>query len=194
MIKVSEPYSVPAAYYPTTGRVPGYEYIDWIYDYVCIWTDRNSQYMEWYYHNNNSDYYTSSDRCDYMMAVRCMKDAEYSVTPSGYDDLTARSVKVSGNIEINDMTRIEEMGFIYLEGNSTTPNILTNTGIVKVASQASGGNITGTISGLKPSTTYSVRAYAKGGYNTKYGDVLYLTTGASVNNEDVNNGGDYEWE
>ena len=128
------------------------------------------------------------------MAVRCMKDADYSVTTSGYDDLTATSVKVSGNIEINDMTRIEEMGFVYLEGGAMNPSILTNTGIVTIETLPSGGNFTGTITGLKPETPYYVRAYAKGGNNTKYGDNVWFTTGSEGSGEGFDNGGDYEWE
>ena len=56
------------------------------------------------------------------------------------------------------------------------------------------GSFTLRIENLKPNTTYYVRTYAKGGYNTRFGEVINFSTMASGNGEGFDDGGDYEWE
>ena len=50
------------------------------------------------------------------------------------------------------------------------------------------------LTGLKPNTNYEFRAYAKGGYNVRYGDIVKFTTTSAGSGEGFDNGGDYEWE
>ena len=62
-----------------------------------------------------------------------------------------------------------------------------------VASGAGEGDYTATITGLKPDTTYYVRAYATGGNVTKYSRYIEFTTKKSGSGDDFTED-DYEWE
>jgi hypothetical protein len=62
-----------------------------------------------------------------------------------------------------------------------------------VASGAGEGDYTATITGLKPETTYYVRAYATGGNVTKYSRMVEIITKKSGSGDDFTED-DYEWE
>ena len=188
---IPEPYSVPAALYPMAGvGEDGYDVGGGL---NCQSNNWSNQLQIRLYMDYNGNIFTSGSSGSYRNSVRCMKDAQFYVTESGYDKVNATSVTVSCSIEIKDGTQIQEKGFVYSE-YMESPTILDNTGILNMGNGGSNSNFSGTITGLKPATRYFVRAYAKGGYNTKYSEAFSFTTGSESSGEGFDNGGDYEWE
>ena len=124
-------------------------------------------------------------------AVRCMKDADFVSETVGVSDVTEEGATLTGKLTINDNTVIEEMGFVLSTADGYI-TIIDDTCIKLVVS-----NTTGTYSvvatGLYPNTIYYVRAYAKGGYNDKYGEIMEFRTHSVGISDDFTDDG-YEWE
>lgn len=123
--------------------------------------------------------------------VRCIKDAAYKLDDIVVSDIAAYTVKLSAEVIVSDATVIEERGFVI---NSSNDLMLGDEGVIVVASTTGNGKFSETVSGLDPNRKYYARAYAVGGYNTKYGETVEFTTDSSGNGEDFKDGGDYEWE
>lgn len=123
--------------------------------------------------------------------VRCIKDADYKLDDIVVSDIAAYTVKLSAEVIVSDATSIEKRGFVI---NSSNDLMLGDEGVTVVASTAGNGKFSETVSGLDPNRKYYARAYAVGGYNTKYGETIEFTTDSSGNGEDFKDGGDYEWE
>ena len=179
----TSPASVPDAYYPFTGdtemgqqalRNPGTN--------GFIWTTR---YGYAYCPSNNS--VTSRSIYD-ENPVRCCKEIGFSVT---IGDVKAYSdgAKATGNVRSNGQTAITERGFVYSAENSV-PVIGE---CASVTCGAGTGDFTATISGLNPTTTYYVRAYAVGDGVTKYSDTVTFMTLMSGDSEDFTEDG-FDWE
>ena len=190
---IPEPYSVPQAYYPMAGVGDGNDsdsngqWTDWFNDYSSWWTTEREVNL-WVHWSN--DFYIRTRETDRRMSVRCMKDARFKVVTSTVSGATGSSFTASGEYVSIDGTEITEVGFAYSEQTSEPTIAASNCGSVKASA---GSPFTAVATGLKPNTTYYVRAYAKGGYNVKYGECLSITTGSAGNGEGFDNGGDYEW-
>ena len=123
--------------------------------------------------------------------VRCIKDAGYELDDIVVSDIAAYTVKLSADVIVSDATVIEKRGFVINDSNDL---MLGDEGVIVVDSSAGSGKFSEPVSGLDPNRKYYARAYAIGGYNTKYGETIEFTTDSSGNGEDFKDGGDYEWE
>ena len=186
---IPEPYSVPQAYYPMSGVGDGWDpqWTDWWNDYSSWWTTEweVNMWLNW-----NDDFRIISREADRRMSVRCMKDARFEVVTKSVSDATGSSFVATGEFMSIDGTEITEVGFAYSYENTTPTISASNCGRVTAPK---GSPFTATVTGLKPNTQYYVRAYAKGGYNVKYGEALTITTVSAGSGEGFENGGDYEW-
>ena len=192
---IPEPYSVPAAYYPLGG------------EYISVWPGFNSfnSYAYWWYTDyvggtvrmSQYDYFCmTSNNSSYGLSVRCMKDADFSVKTKAATNVMGTTADIAGSWTVNDGTDMEAVGFIYWDDSYSHNTSLVLNGeavhVVEVAGTPVEFKVT--LTGLKPNTRYQIRAYAKGGYNVRYGDIVSITTTSAGNGENFGNGGDYEWE
>ena len=190
---IPEPYSVPQAYYPMSGEFytswPGVNSFNdwcrmWISDYQTTmamhWSDRFEMYMNTYQ--------------GFGATVRCMKDADFVVKTGTATNVKGTSFDIAGNVTVNDGTAMDSVGFIYSDYMYADLITLSHDGIVNVNLGTKTGDLKTTLTGLKPNTEYRVRAYAKGGYNVRYGEEIYIRTPHAGNGEGFDDGGDYEWE
>lgn len=120
--------------------------------------------------------------------VRCMKDAGFAVTTDSVKAYTESAV-LNGTVRYMDIDYVSERGFVYSDWNST-PNVNDAT---VIASGSGEGSYSETLTGLKPNTTYWVRAYAVGGDVTRYGSVIEFKTAVAGSGDDFTED-DYEWE
>ena len=132
---------------------------------------------------------------DFRVSVRCMKDADFSVKTGTATNIKGTSAEVAGSVTVNDATTLEAVGFIYIDAMlADSITSYSQAGVIDVNLGTKPGDIKTTLTGLKPNTTYRIRAYAKGGYNLRYGDEISITTPSAGNGEGFDDGGDYEWE
>jgi hypothetical protein len=125
--------------------------------------------------------------CD-AFPVRCKKDVGFTVSTGDYE-VMSEYARLTGNVKYNDATQVTDRGFVY--STSTSEPTLSNSTVVSCG--AGEGDFTTTITGLKPETTYYVRAYATGGNVTKYSRYIAFTTKKSGSGDDFTED-DYEWE
>ena len=103
--------------------------------------------------------------------VRCIKGvASPSVTTSVVSDITETSATVGGNITSGGGVTVTENGIYY----STTANP-ENTG-TKLQIGSGIGEFSSSLTGLTPSTTYYIKAYATNSIGTSYGNEVTFTT------------------
>lgn len=115
------------------------------------------------------------------LPVRCMKDAVFTISNNAAADVISDVyVTVSGNLTVSDATVIESKGLIC--STSSDPKLYTE-GCIITEGDTSQGDFTLTVKDLKPGTTYYIRAYAKGGYNVRYGNVITLKTKEGADGE-----------
>lgn len=91
-------------------------------------------------------------------------------------DITEESVQLQAEVTDNGGYEPDIRGFVYAPYIENGPDLNINDDETIVAF---GQNFTATLSGLKPNTTYSVRAYATSGAGTGYGEPVQFTTTAS---------------
>jgi hypothetical protein len=124
-----------------------------------------------------------------------MKDADFAVKTGDVTNVRGTVAEVSGSVTVNDATQLEAVGFIYRELHPYMSELRVGAEETNYANvNVTNGDFATTLTGLKPNMEYEIRAYAKGGYNVRYGDIIYFTTTSSGSSEDLGNGGDYEWE
>lgn len=136
---------------------------------------------------NQSAYYWNGLYSSYTrglhdeLPVRCMKDAVFTVSNKAEADVVRDVyVTVSGTLTVSDDTKMEAKGFIC--STTSDPKIYTE-GCIMTDEGTASGDFTSTIKGLKPGTTYYIRAYAKGGYNVRYGNVITVKTKEGADGE-----------
>lgn len=91
-------------------------------------------------------------------------------------DITEESVQLQAEVTDNGGYEPDIRGFVYAPYIENGPDLNINDDETIVAF---GQDFTATLSGLKPNTTYSVRAYATSGAGTGYGEPVQFTTTAS---------------
>ena len=185
----NSPLSEPAAYYPYSGYM----------NYAGTLGEVNQATSVWYSTRAKIFRVTSDVQLNYGWSVyngsvvRCMKDAEFTVTTAAKGDiyLGAVSLGVPGELIIDDGTIMDVLGVVYSETDST-PKLGKDNCFTADADVISEGEFKVKVTGLKPKTRYWVRTYAKGGYNLRYGEVREVTTNASGDNEGFGSE-DFEW-
>jgi len=85
--------------------------------------------------------------------------------------LTATTATTGGTVATDGGSAVTARGVVY--STSATPTVLLTT---KTSDGPGSGAFTSTLSGLKPATTYYVRAYATNAVGTTYGQELSFTT------------------
>lgn len=186
--------STPKALYPGTGYISGgtkdHSYVgSAIYCRSCTPQGESVGYTCVFFIGSMDPYRTVGNLDQHP--VRCMKDAEIVPETVSISDISADSARLNGKLTVNDDTVIDEMGFVL---NSTNSNIsITNESCLKFTANNTTGDYSVDATGLTPNTIYYVRAYAKGGYNTKYGEVIEFRTHSIGINDDFSDD-EYEWE
>jgi uncharacterized protein (TIGR02145 family) len=105
-------------------------------------------------------------------SVRCLKDVIPSVTTTTVSNVTATSATTGGDVTQDGGAAVTARGVAY--GTLSSPTIsglITNDG-------TGTGTFTSNLTGLSPSTTYYVRAYATNSVGTAYGNEVSFTTPA----------------
>ena len=191
---LNPPYSTPAAYYPGTGYMHGTDQtIYWfgsaVYSMSCSsYTDADMSLLCMFSSTHDESMQVGKGG---EFTVRCMKDADIVPETISVTDITDESARLKGRLTINDNTVIEEMGFVL--GTSNSNISITNESCTKFTVTYTEGDYYVDATGITPNTTYYVRAYAKGGYNTKYGEVMEFRTHSIGINDDFTDD-EYEWE
>ncbi len=103
-------------------------------------------------------------------SVRCLKDIVPTVSTSSVSNVTTTSATTGGDVTQDGGSPVTARGVAYGTSSSpTTAGAITNDGIGT-------GVFTSTLTGLTPSTTYYVRAYATNSVGTAYGNEVSFTT------------------
>jgi uncharacterized protein (TIGR02145 family) len=120
---------------------------------------------------NGDAIYKASFSNNYGNSVRCLKDIVPSVSTTTVSNVTATSATTGGDVSQDGGAPVTARGVAY--GTSASP---TTTG--SITNDGTGtGVFTSTLTGLTPSTTYYVRAYATNSVGTTYGnEVFFITT------------------
>jgi uncharacterized protein (TIGR02145 family) len=104
------------------------------------------------------------------VSVRCLKDIFPVVSTASASGITATSATTGGDVSLDGGTPVTARGVAYGTSSSpTTSGSITNDG-------TGTGTYTSTLTGLMPSTTYYVRAYATNSVGTAYGNEVSFTT------------------
>lgn len=177
--------------YPRAGYTQSYNSINALGNTYYLWSCYGEDnYRAGYFYSDGNT--STRSQTYYEYNVRCAKDASFSVTTGTVTETTEKAASVSGEVIVNDDTTIDEIGLLLSQHTSDPKFDQENVTIVK--GEGTAGSFTLRIENLKPNTTYYVRTYAKGGYNTRFGEVINFSTMASGNGEGFDDGGDYEWE
>jgi hypothetical protein len=101
-----------------------------------------------------------------------------TVTTDAVNSYAQTTASIGATISSLGLTSITSYGVCY-SSSSATPTI-SDTKIETGTSFTATGSYTSSITGLKPSTTYYVRAYATNTQGTSYGSALSFTTSAAT--------------
>lgn len=186
--------SSPKAFYPGTGYISAgtkeHSYVgSAIYCRTCTSYSESIGYTCVFFIGSMDPYRTVGNLDQHP--VRCMKDAAFFPVTLGCSNITEEGATLNGNLTINDNTVIEEMGFVVSKTNSDIS--VSNENCTKLIVDNTTGEFSTNATGLVTNTTYYFRAFAKGGNNIKYGEVLEFRT-HSIGISDDFTGDDYVWE
>jgi len=116
------------------------------------------------------DRWNNTNHPTYGNSIRCLKDVVPSVSTTAVSNVTATSATTGGDVSQDGGAPVTARGVAY--GTSSSPSTsgsITNDG-------TGTGVFTSTLTGLNPSTTYYVRAYATNSVGTAYGNEVSFTT------------------
>jgi uncharacterized protein (TIGR02145 family) len=111
------------------------------------------------------------------LSVRCLQGVgsnAAAVTTAAVMDITDVSATLGGNVVSDGGSAVTERGVCWSTAHNPTTtgeHVATGTGV---------GNFTTQVSGLNPTTTYYVRAYAVNAMATVYGAEITFTTAAAL--------------
>lgn len=115
-----------------------------------------------------------------LIVFSCEKKSEepktvITVTTSSISQITQTSAKSGGSMTITGNATIDGKGICWSTSNNPTVSLSP-----KTADGTGSSSYTSSLTGLTPSTTYYVRAYATYSEGIVYGNELTFTTGAVV--------------
>ncbi|GAB1473784.1 hypothetical protein MASR2M69_12250 [Bacteroidota bacterium] len=135
------------------------------YKYFADWAKSGgATHTDWYYPGGG---YTNEDK---IYQIPSGVSTLPTVTTSELSEVTPESAKGGGVVTSGGGAAVYERGVCWSEKPSPT------TGENRTYNGAGTGNFSAIISGLSPSTTYYVRAYATNPMGTSYGDERSFTT------------------
>jgi uncharacterized protein (TIGR02145 family) len=128
----------------------------------------------------NGDIYRGNDFRTVGFSIRCIRDSLVfgsavipTVTTSSATGITSNSATLGGDVTLGGGSTVTSRGVAYgLTSNPTTSGNITTDG-------PGMGSFVSTLTGLTPSTTYYVRAYAINGVGTAYGNEISFSTNTS---------------
>ena len=184
-----EPLSVPAAYYPNAGFTDGNN----------ILRDGNSAHY-WSYTSRESHAYNfcinwrglpnELSNKDNLFSIRCERvEQNFKVKTLAIVSESGSTIIVKGAVEVEMNCPILEKGFV-ISSLSKSPTVEDNDKMVTHA-DAGTGIYECTVTGLKSSVRYYIRAYAIGETGVKYGDVIEFAVKSSGSGEGFT-GDDFE--
>lgn len=183
------PVSDPTAYYPFAGYLNANAQLGEVNSVLSVWTTT----LRTTFRIAQSNAQLSSSDIYNAHQIRCMKDADFTITTGNIEEIFISDVyiKVPGKLVVLDDTAMESKG-VVCSSTTSTPR-LRQEGSISVAADKSSPEIFNvTVTGLKPNTKYWVRTYAKGGHNIRYGETREILTKASADNEGYGSE-DFEW-
>ena len=183
------PVSDPAAYYPFAGYLNSNAQLGEVNSVLSVWTTK----LRTTFRISYSDAQISSSEVYHAHQVRCMKDANFTITTGDIQEIFISDVyiKVPGELVVSDETLMEEKG-VVCSSTTSIPYLGQEDLISVTADKASPEVFNLTVTGLRPNTKYWVRTYAKGGHNTRYGETREIWTRASAENEGYGSE-EFEW-
>lgn len=107
-------------------------------------------------------------------AFSTITDGSPSLTTTTISNITATTASSGGNVTSSGSTSVTARGVCWSTTNNPT---ISNS---KTSNGTGEGIFTSSLSGLSPSTTYYVRAYATNSSGTAYGNVNTFTTSAAT--------------
>jgi uncharacterized protein (TIGR02145 family) len=123
---------------------------------------------------SNERVYRDGNNMKYGMSVRCIQGQGQvlpAVTTTAVTGITTTGATSGGNVTSGGNASVTTRGVCWSTSTNPTVSLATKT------TDASGtGSFTSTLSGLSPSTTYYVRAYATNSVGTAYGAEVSFTT------------------
>ena len=106
-------------------------------------------------------------------SVRCIRDVIPSISTAAVSNVTATSATTGGNVTQDGGAPVTARGVAY--GTTSTP---TTSGAITNEGPGT-GTFNSNLTGLTPSNTYYVRAYATNGVGTAYGNEISFSTNTS---------------
>lgn len=108
-----------------------------------------------------------------------------SLTTTTASSITSSTATSGGNVSSNGGATITSYGICWSTSSAPTTTLSTKT----TTNASISGAFTGNLTGLSPSTTYYVRAYATNSVGTSYGNEISFTTSALLAVGDSYQGG-----
>jgi hypothetical protein len=100
-----------------------------------------------------------------------------SVETVSFGNISSNSVLANGKVTSDGNNPVTDYGFVWVLGNGDPS---TNNNKIQATNKNGTGNYSGTISGLSPAITYSIKAYATSASGVGYGVKNTFTTNAAV--------------
>jgi uncharacterized protein (TIGR02145 family) len=172
--------ALPAGDY--TGGYPGYDYINNVGYNTLWWSSSVSErwFLAVYCSYAHTQCFSMQYEMNIGLSVRCVKDSlnPTSTIPflstNSIIDITNTTAKGGGNITSDGGSQITSRGVCW------STKAKPSTADSKTIDGAGIGQYASSITGLKPGTTYHVRAYAANSAGTRYGeDMTFSTSGVS---------------
>ena len=183
------PVSDPTAYYPFAGYLNANAQLGEVNSVLSVWTTT----LRTTFRIAQSNAQLSSSDIYNAHQIRCMKDADFTITTGEVEEIFISDVyiKVPGELVVSDDTAMESKGVIC-SSTTSTPRLGQEDAVSVAADKSSPEMFNVTVTGLKPNTKYWVRTYANGGHNIRYGETREIWTKASADNEGYGSE-DFEW-
>ena len=141
---------------------------------ACFWSTTASNSSSVYFHNlgsNLANVNRNTLNKSVAFSVRCLRDYEQpTVTTTSVTDISTSTATSGGNVTSDGGAEVTARGVCW--STDPTPTLSDS----HTTDGTDTGSFTSSITGLTPSTTYYVRAYATNSEGTSYGNEETFTT------------------